>query len=74
MVRDETMLRHSQQADKPLIVGRERGEILRSVSLEFLVRCKDLKLSAISTLGTVWRDCVAEGLRLIFTPVGVEDD
>ena len=31
-------------------------------------------LSAISTLGTVWRDCVAEGLRLIFIPVGVEDD
>ncbi len=31
-------------------------------------------VSAISTLGTVWRDCVAEGLRLIFIPVGVEDD
>ena len=31
-------------------------------------------MSAISTLGTVWRDCVAEGLRLIFIPVGVEDD
>ena len=33
-----------------------------------------MRLSAISTLGTVWRDCVAEGLRLIFIPVGVEDD
>ena len=31
-------------------------------------------VSAISTLGTVWRDCLAEGLRLIFIPVGVEDD
>ncbi|MCB5412383.1 ATP-dependent Clp protease proteolytic subunit, partial [Pseudogemmobacter faecipullorum] len=31
-------------------------------------------VSAISTLGTVWRDCVAEALRLIFIPVGVEDD
>ena len=32
------------------------------------------QMSAISTLGTVWRDCLAEGLRLIFIPVGVEDD
>ncbi len=32
------------------------------------------KLSAISAHGTVLHDCVAEGLRLIFTPIGVEDD
>jgi hypothetical protein len=31
-------------------------------------------LSAISAHGTVLRDCVAEGLRFIFTPIGVEDD
>ncbi len=31
-------------------------------------------LSAISTHGTVWHACVAEGLQHIFTPVGVEDD
>ena len=31
-------------------------------------------LSAISAHGTVWGDCVAEGLRLIFTPDGFEDD
>jgi len=31
-------------------------------------------LSDVSTHGTVLRDCVAEGLRLIFTRVGVEDD
>jgi putrescine transport system substrate-binding protein len=31
-------------------------------------------MSAISAHGTVLRDCVAEGLRFIFTPIGVEDD
>ena len=28
----------------------------------------------VSARGTVLRDCVAEGLRFIFTPDGVEDD
>ena len=32
------------------------------------------RVSAISAHGTVLRDCVVEGLRLIFTRVGVEDD
>ena len=32
------------------------------------------KLSDVSAHGTVLRDCVVEGLRLIFTRVGVEDD
>ena len=31
-------------------------------------------MSAIIAHGTVLRGCVAEGLRLIFTPIGVEDD
>jgi len=31
-------------------------------------------LSAVSTHGTVWPNCVVEGLWLILTPVGVEDD
>ena len=31
-------------------------------------------VSDVSAHGTVLRDCVAEGLRLIFTPDGVEDD
>jgi hypothetical protein len=31
-------------------------------------------LSAISAHGTVWADCIAEGLRLILTLDGVEDD
>src|SRR5690606_13808703 len=39
-----------------------------------LASASSAELSAISTLGTVWRDCLAEGLRLIFIPVGVEDD
>ena len=33
-----------------------------------------LCMSAFSAHGTVWRDSVAEGLRLIFTPIGAEDD
>jgi hypothetical protein len=33
-----------------------------------------LGVSDVSARGTVLRDCVAEGLRLIFIPVGVEDD
>jgi hypothetical protein len=33
-----------------------------------------VELSDVSACGTVLRDCVAEGLRLIFTPIGVEDD
>ena len=33
-----------------------------------------LAMSAISAQRTVYHDCVVEGLRLIFTPVGVEDD
>ena len=33
-----------------------------------------MDLSAISAHGTVLHDCVVEGLRLIFTPIGVEDD
>jgi hypothetical protein len=31
-------------------------------------------MSDVSAHGTVLRDCVAEGLRFIFTPIGVEDD
>jgi hypothetical protein len=31
-------------------------------------------LSDVSTHGTVLRDCVVEGLWLIFTPIGAEDD
>ena len=31
-------------------------------------------LSDVSARGTVLRDCVVEGLRFIFTPIGVEDD
>jgi hypothetical protein len=31
-------------------------------------------VSDVSAHGTVWRDCIAEDLRLIFTPNGVEDD
>ena len=31
-------------------------------------------MSAIRADGTVLRDCVVEGLRFIFTPIGVEDD
>ncbi len=31
-------------------------------------------MSAISAHGTVLRDCVVEGLRFIFTTIGVEDD
>ena len=33
-----------------------------------------LGLSDVSAHGTVLRDCVVEGLRFIFTPIGVEDD
>lgn len=33
---------------------------------------KNMTVSAISTCGTVWRDCIAEGLRLILTHMGVE--
>ena len=33
-----------------------------------------LEVSDVSAHGTVLRDCVAEGLRFIFTPDGVEDD
>jgi hypothetical protein len=32
------------------------------------------KVSAVSTHGTVWPNCVVEGLWLILTPVGVKDD
>jgi len=32
------------------------------------------KVSDVSAHGTVLRDCVVECLRLIFTPIGVEDD
>jgi hypothetical protein len=32
------------------------------------------EVSDVSAHGTVWRDCIAEDLRLIFTPNGVEDD
>ena len=35
-------------------------------------RARDL--SDVSAHGTVLRDCVVEGLRFIFTPIGVEDD
>jgi hypothetical protein len=45
-----------------------------SVALDDLLAVSYQIVSAISTLGTVWRDCLAEGLRLIFIPVGVEDD
>ena len=38
------------------------------------IRLPDGGMSAISAHGTVLRDCVAEGLRFIFTPIGVEDD
>ena len=31
-------------------------------------------LSDVRAHGTVLRDCVVEGLRFIFTPIGVEDD
>ena len=33
-----------------------------------------VELSDVSAHGTVLRDCVVEGLRLIFTPMGVGDD
>jgi hypothetical protein len=33
-----------------------------------------IALSDVSARGTVLRDCVVEGLRFIFTPIGVEDD
>ena len=32
------------------------------------------RMSDVSAHGTVLRDCVVEGLRFIFTPIGVEDD
>jgi putative oxidoreductase len=47
--------------DGPMHCVRRRGPAPQAVS-------------AISAYGTVWHDCVAEGLRLILTPHGVEDD
>ena len=38
------------------------------------MRDEFLNVSDAIARGTVLRDCVAEGLRFIFTPDGVEDD
>ena len=57
------------------VVALDVGVLLGLTGLDVLDRdAQFLSLSDVSAHGTVLRDCVVEGLRFIFTPIGVEDD